>query len=302
MYLSLEKIILDAWKKGIVVPGFNIPYLPMMEPVVQALCDTKTFGLIMVARLEWIKFGAKSMQAIYREYEKLKNLKYTRLHLDHIPVIDEDNIHIDFEHDICEAIDLGYDSVMIDGSRLSLQDNIKETRKIVKIAHQNGIPVEAELGAVFGHESGPLPPYEELFSSGKGFTSSNEASQFIRETETDWLSVAIGNVHGAISEVRSMKKVEAKLSISHLQKINKLVETPLVLHGGTGIQKKYLLEAFKNGITKINIGTAIRQPYEKLMEHSVKEAQKAVYNEMLDIINNQLEISGSSERLKLKIL
>jgi fructose/tagatose bisphosphate aldolase len=197
--LSTRVILHRAWKKGIVVPGFNIPYLPMMEPVVRALRDTGTFGLIMVARLEWIKFKSGSMKSIRDEYEKQKDLRFTRLHLDHVPVIDEDNLLTDFETIISDAIELGYDSVMIDGSRLSLNDNIKSTRKIADLAHSAGIPVEAELGAVMGHESGPLPPYEDLFSSGKGFTSPKEAVKFVEETQTDWLSVAIGNVHGAIS-------------------------------------------------------------------------------------------------------
>ena len=82
------------------------------------------------------------------------------------------------------------------------------------MAHKSGIPVEAELGAVMGHESGPLPPYEELFASGKGFTSPEEAKRFVMETETDWLSVAIGNIHGAISAAtRAEKKIEARLAI-----------------------------------------------------------------------------------------
>jgi ketose-bisphosphate aldolase len=294
-------IIKEAFRLGIVIPGFNIPYLPMMEPVIRALRDTGTFGLIMVARLEWIKFKSGSMKTIRNEYEKLKDLNFTRLHLDHVPVIDEDNLLTDFENIISEAIDLGYDSVMIDGSRLSLEENINQTRKIVDIAHKSDIPVEAELGAVMGHESGPLPPYEELFATGKGFTSSDEAKRFVQETQTDWLSVAIGNIHGAISAAtRSEKKIEARLAIPHLKKINETIEIPLVLHGGTGIGKEYLMQSFKNGIAKINIATAIRQPYEKLMNISVKEAQEAVYKEMLDIINNQLEIAGSAGKILAK--
>ena len=147
-----------------------------------------------------------------------------------------------------------------------------------------------------GHESGPLAPYEELYASGKGFTSPDEAKKFVAETDTDWLSIAIGNIHGAISAAtRSEKKVKARLSIPHLEKINEAVNIPLVLHGGTGIAKEYLMESFKHGIAKINIATAIRQPYEKLMNDSVKTAQCTVYNEMLDIINNQLEIAGSAK-------
>jgi ketose-bisphosphate aldolase len=289
-------IINEAFKQRRVVPGFNIPYLPMMEPVIRALRDTGTFGLIMVARLEWIKFKSGSMKSVRDEYEKLKDLKYTRLHLDHVPVIDEDNLLTDFEKIICEAIDLGFNSVMIDGSRLSLEENIEKTRRIVKIAHEYNIPVEAELGAVMGHESGPLPPYEELFTTGKGFTSLHEAKRFVQETQADWLSVAIGNIHGAISAAaRTEKKIEARLAIPHLKKINETIKIPIVLHGGTGIGKEYLMQSFKEGIAKINIATAIRQPYEKLMNSSVKAAQEAVYIEMLDIIYNQLEISGSAE-------
>jgi fructose/tagatose bisphosphate aldolase len=140
-------IIKKAFQLGIVIPGFNIPYLPMMEPVVKALHDTGTFGLVMVARLEWIKFKSGSMKSIRDEYEKLKDLRYTRLHLDHVPVIDEDNHLTNFENIIAEAIELGYDSVMIDGSRLSLKENIEKTHKIVELAHKAGIPVEAELSS-----------------------------------------------------------------------------------------------------------------------------------------------------------
>lgn len=297
-FFGTREIVLRAWEKGIVVPGFNIPYIPMMEPVVRALRDTGTFGLIMVARLEWIKFKSGSIKSIRDEYEKQKDLRFTRLHLDHVPVIDEDNLLTDFETIISEAIDLGYDSVMIDGSRLSLDDNIKSTRKITALAKCAGIPVEAELGAVMGHESGPLPPYEELFATGKGFTSPAEALKFVQETDTDWLSVAIGNVHGAISAAsRTEKKIEARLALPHLEKINDALHIPLVLHGGTGIAKEYLMQSFRKGIAKINIATAIRQPYQKLMNISVKAAQDAVYDEMLNIIRNQLEIAGSANHI-----
>jgi len=295
---DVKTIMNTAWLKGIVIPGFNIPYLPMMEPVIRALHDTSTFGLVMVARLEWIKFESGSMKSIRDEYDKLKDLRFTRLHLDHVPVIDEDGLLTGFEKIISEAIDLGYNSVMIDGSRLSLEDNIAKTRRIALLAHKAGIPIEAELGAVLGHESGPLPPYEELFASGKGFTSSAEAKRFVTETEADWLSVAIGNIHGAISAAaRVEKKPVARLDIDHLKQINDKVRIPLVLHGGTGIAKDYLMKSFKEGIAKINIATAIRQPYEKLMHESVKKAQDAVYNEMLNIINNEIEIAGSAEKL-----
>jgi len=296
--ISTKEIVEKAWKKGKVIPGFNIPYLPMMEPVVRALRDTNSFGLVMVARLEWIKFESGSLKAVRNEYLKVKDENHTRLHLDHVPVIDEDNLLVDYEFIIREAIDLGYESVMIDGSRLSLADNIAATRKIVDIAHSSGIPVEAELGAVMGHEEGPLPPYEELFVSGKGFTSFDEAKVFMDESSADWLSVAIGNIHGAISATKKdAKKLEARLDVEHLKRINDELSAPIVLHGGTGIRKKYIIEAIKQGIAKINVATAIRQPYEQNIGKSVKAAQDAVYAAMVNVICDDLEIENSVTEL-----
>ena len=131
-----------------VVPGFNIPYLPMMAPVVRALRDTGCFGLIMVARLEWIKFASGSLTAIRDEYARVQDPRHTRLHLDHVPVLDEDGETVDAATVIREALALGYDSVMIDGSRLPFAANVAATREIVALAHAQGVPVEAELGAV----------------------------------------------------------------------------------------------------------------------------------------------------------
>lgn len=166
---------------------------------------------------------------------------------------------MDWESLIKEAVELNYDSVMIDGSRLSLEENIIITRAVVKIRHSQGISVEVGLGAVMGHEKGLLSPYEELFRSGKGFTNVGEAERFVEETSVDWLSIAIGNIHGAISGMaKDKKKIEARLDIRHLQRISKRVKIPLVLHGGSGIRLEYLLEAIRNGITKINVGTVLR--------------------------------------------
>ncbi len=75
-----------ASQSACVIPSFNIPYLPMLQPVVSAVKDSRSFALIAVARLEWMKFEAKSLFAVKDEYEKYKSPQHTRLHLDHIPV------------------------------------------------------------------------------------------------------------------------------------------------------------------------------------------------------------------------
>ena len=140
-----------------------------------------------------------------------------------------------------------------------------------------------------------MPPYEELFSSGKGFTDPAEAQRFVKESEVDWLSVAIGNIHGAISEAkRDSKKLNARLNIEHLQRIKDLIGVPIVLHGGSGIQKKYILESIRNGVAKINIGTTIRQAYEIGAKESQEKACQAVYETTLRIIVQELEIKGSA--------
>jgi len=292
---TTRELMTRAWKAGTVIPGFNIPYPPMMEPVVRALRDANCFGLVSVARPEWVKFGARSPETIRDEYERVKDERYTRLHMDHVPVVDEDGQRVDCETILGHALDLGYESVMVDGSRLSLAENIAATTKIVDMARAKDVPVEAELGAVLGHEAGPMPPYEELFASGKGFTHPGEAARFVSETGASWLSVAIGNIHGAISETkRHQKKIAARLHIERLDAIREATGVPLVLHGGSGIQKAYVLDAVRHGIAKINVATAIRQPYEALMGDSVPQAQEAVYQRMLGVIRDDLEIEGSA--------
>ncbi len=298
MQPSSKILVNRARELGIAVPSFNVPYLPMMEPIVSALRDTRTFGFVAVARLEWEKFAAGGLRAVREEYERVKDERFTRLHLDHTPVIDEDHVTVDFMPIIEEALYLGYDSVMVDGSRLPLEENIAATRRVVEAAHAAGVPAEAELGAVLGHETGPLPDYEELFTSGRGFTDVAEARRFVAETGVDWLSVAIGNIHGAISgAAKSAKKPRARLSIPRLQALAEATGIPLVLHGGSGIARESLQAGMQNGIAKINVGTALRQAYEQAKQVSVAVAQQAVYRATVTTVLDELEIGGSAQRL-----
>jgi ketose-bisphosphate aldolase len=226
---------------------------------------------------------------------------YVRIHLDHVPVIDEDSQRVDFLAIIREAIELGYHSVMVDGSRLDLEENIRATWQVVEMAHQASIPCEAELGAVLGHEAGPLPPYEELFESGLGFTDVKEAERFVRETGCDWLSVAIGSIHGAVSGVlKDRKKVEARLNLNHLDRLREATGIPLVLHGGSGVKREHLLAAIKKGIAKVNIGTEIRQAYELALGESgsVVVAQDAVYDRTSWLIRDYFDLAGTRRLVK----
>lgn len=298
---TLKKVMEAASNQHLVIPAFNIPYLPMMEAVIEALKEIECFALIEVARPDITRFEARSFAAIKKEFDRCKDTSVARLHQDHVPVIDEEGKEVDWKLLVTEAVDLGYDSVMIDGSRLSLEENISISKEVVGIAHPSGVLVEAELGAVMGHESGPMPPYDEIFASGKGFTSPEDAAYMVQSTGIDWLSVAIGNIHGAITGVaKDQKKVQARLNIEHLKKLVQKTGIPLVLHGGSGVQKEYVLQAIQNGITKINVGTEIRQTYEKAMKESgnnVNVAQKALKEKTKEILNKYYEMNQTARKI-----
>ena len=146
-----------------------------------------------------------------------------------------------------------------------------------------------------------MPPYEELFKSGKGFTRPEEAARFAKESGCDWLSVAIGNIHGAVGEAtKDQKKVEARLSLEHLQKLSVAAGIPLVLHGGSGIRREDMLASMKKGIAKVNVGTELRQSYEQALKDkgTVVAAQDAVYANTVSLIKNWFGLTG----IRAKIL
>ena len=296
----LSELMRRAAERHVLVPAFNVAHLPMVEPTIGTVAELRALALVEVARPDVEKFGAQSFATVAEEYHRLADRNVTRLHLDHVPVIDEDGQRVEWQRLIAEALDLGYDSVMIDGSRLPLDENIAATKAVAEMAHLLGVPVEAELGAVLGHEAGPLPPYEELFASGKGFTDPAEARRFVEESACDWLSVAVGNIHGAISEAgRDKAKVQARLNLDHLRQLREVTGVPMVLHGGSGIQAEYLRAATREGIAKINVGTEIRQAYERTLAETndIAKAQEAVADSMRTLIVETYRMEGSAERL-----
>jgi len=286
-YMRISKIMALAYEKQIVIPAFNVAYLPMIKPISDALKECRTIGIIEVSRPDIENFGAESVRAVYEEYMKSADMKFTFLHLDHVPVIDENFMPVNWLAMIEEGITLGFDSVMIDGSRLNFNENVRITKTVVDISHLNNICVEGELGYVFGHETTVPPPYEEIFEKKLGFTDVNEAAKFVELTRVDWLSVSAGSIHGAISgSARDLKKIRAKLDIEHIKKLKEATKIPLVLHGGSGIETEYIISGIKAGITKINIGTEIRQAYEKGIEHSQKYAEDSVKDTIKKLIDD----------------
>jgi ketose-bisphosphate aldolase len=298
----LKRIFAAAASEGVVIPAFNVFYPPVVEAIIEGLKANDAFGLVEVSRIEIEKFACKSVTCIADEYKKHADPSIACLHLDHIPVIDEDNVRVDWKPLIQEGIDTGYDSVMIDASRLPFDENVAVVAEVVRMGHDKGVLVEAELGAVLGHESGPMPPYDELFESKRGFTDPDQAREFVEKTGVDWLSVSIGSVHGPISgAAMNQAKIAARLDIDHLKRIRAAVGgIPIVLHGGSGVQQSYVLEAIKNGLVKINIGTDIRKPYDAALAAggSIADGQAAVVKTIGSIINDTYGIKGSASRLR----
>ncbi len=151
------------------------------------------------------------------------------------------------------CLDAGFDSVMIDASEQPVNENIKISKEAVKRAEKYGANVEAELGYIAKLNQN---------QDNSGFTQPEDAKYFIEQTGINALAVSIGSAHG-------FYKQEPKLDIQLLSKISATVETPLVLHGGSGIPDKILIDAIKNGITKINLATETKNAFMRQLKEEL---------------------------------
>jgi fructose/tagatose bisphosphate aldolase len=167
---------------------------------------------------------------------------------------------------------------------------------VTGLAHDAGLLCEAELGSIVREGAGPILPYDELFASGAGFTRVDEAARFVAETGCDWLSVAIGNLHGAVSKAfKDKKKTQARLDLDHLARLREATDVPLVLHGGSGVRRDDVLAAIRVGIAKINVATEIRQAFEQGLKATsgLDGAKDAVYERTTWLLKEYYGISGS---------
>ena len=149
--------------------------------------------------------------------------------------------------DCVEAIRAGFTSVMCDGSKLPLEENIALCNKVIEMAHAVGIPVEAELGHLLAGETDPNNP---------SIVKVDEVKKFVAAVKIDMLAVAIGNSHGYY-------KGDPKINIERLKECRAVTSIPLVLHGCTGMPEGQVRECIRNGMAKINFGTMLRTNYLK---------------------------------------
>ena len=140
------------------------------------------------------------------------------------------------------AINLGFTSIMIDASSLPFEENIKFTKQVVDMCHPKNISVEGEIGQLITSENGTS---NKLKSKEYYYTKPNEAKEFVEKTSVDALAIAFGTAHGFYKE-------KPLLDVNVIKNVKKLVNVPLVMHGGSGLSKEQFQDCIKAGIRKIN--------------------------------------------------
>jgi tagatose 1,6-diphosphate aldolase GatY/KbaY len=161
-------------------------------------------------------------------------------------------VHLDHARDLAEiraCLELGYSSVMVDGSALPFDDNVRLTRTVVEAAHAAGAWVEGELAGIAGDEDRS----SDAADAG-GLTDPDAAEEFVARTGVDALAVAIGNVHG-------IGRTPIVLDFERLAAIHRRVEVPLVLHGASGLTDVQLARATSLGVAKVNVNTELRRAF-----------------------------------------
>src|SRR5580704_626584 len=232
--VSLKEVLRDAQKLHYAVPSFNVVTLEMIEGVFRAAENLSSPVIIGLAARHvgqvdpWLIAGAVEKRAT-------RSIVPIVFHFDHAESIESVRL----------GVDIGCNSVMIDGSKLSLDKNFELTKAVVTFAKSKDVAVEAELGAVGGVE-GEIEGGE----SQQDYTDPGEASKFANETGIDALAVAIGTVHG-------LYRSAPNLQFEILEAIEQRTDVPLVLHGGSGLSQNEFARLIDLGITKINVFTEL---------------------------------------------
>ena len=260
--VNTKELFAKAIKGGYAIPAYNFNNMEQMQAILQACVETQSPVILQVSK------GAREYanQTLLR-YMAQGAVQYAKeispdgkgipivLHLDHGP---------DFE--TCKScIDNGFSSVMIDGSHLPYEENIKETRRVVEYAHQFGVTVEGELGVLAGVE-------DDVKAESHTYTQPEEVEDFVKRTGVDSLAIAIGTSHGAF---KFKPGENPKIRLDILAEIEKRIPGfPIVLHGSSsvpqdlvkiinenggklkdaiGIGEDQLREAARSAVCKINI-------------------------------------------------
>ncbi|KAH8487413.1 hypothetical protein H0E87_026106 [Populus deltoides] len=273
---STKELLLNAERGGYAVGAFNVYNMEGAEAVVSAAEEENSPAILQI-HPSALKQGGIPLVACCVSAAELANVPIT-VHFDHGTS----------KQELVEALDLGFDSLMVDGSHLSLKDNIAYTKYISLLAHSKNMLVEAELGRLSGTEDDlTVEDYEARL------TDVNQAEEFIDETGIDALAVCIGNVHGKYPASGPNLRLDL---LKDLHALSSKKGVFLVLHGASGLSEELIKASIQRGVTKFNVNTEVRNAYmnslsnpKKDLVHvmaSAKEAMKAVVAEKMRLFGS----------------
>ena len=244
---QLLPLLKEAQSGGYAIPAFNFADIWELEAIVEAAQQERS--PVMVASIPKIvdAHGCHVCAAMAKSLADAADVPVI-LHLDHSTSPEL----------CCKAVDCGYDSVMIDGSKLSLEENIAAVKQVVAYAHAKGICVEGEIGQIMGRG------YEGNYEGGDYLVQVADAVALAEASGVDSLAVGIGTAHG-------FYKGTPKLNFQRLQEVREAIDLPLVLHGGTGIPVEDVQHAIRLGMCKVNVGTAIWYAHMEALDRIFKE-------------------------------
>ena len=234
---------------GYAVGAFNMHNDETAQALLQAAALADAPVYMQVGRAIIPHMGLKKAYELTVRNGEESDAQYT-IHLDH-GTWDE----------VLQAVRLGFDSIMFDAAHLPFEENIKATKEAVKLCHDYGIPVEAELGKI------PDVGAEVNWSS--YYTDVHEAERFVAETGVDLLAISAGVVHGVMPSFEPQP-----LAIDLIAQIRDVVPVPLVLHGASGVPEQELKGAIANGVHKLNADTDLRHAFRAGVEAAWSEGDR----------------------------
>lgn len=244
--VTSKEMLLKAQQGGYAVGAFNVENMEMVKAVIGA-AEELNAPVMLQTTPSTIKYGTVETYAAIVAAEAKKASVPVCLHLDH---------GSSYELAV-QCLENGYTSVMIDGSHEDFEGNIAVSKKVVEIAREKGIPVEAELGKVGGKE-------DDLEAEADTNTDPAEAKEFVERTGVDSLAVAIGTAHGFYVGTPVLDK-------DRLSEIRKVVDVPLVLHGASGLTDQDVMDCVSRGICKVNFATELRKAYTDAVKQLIQD-------------------------------
>lgn len=236
--VKMSPLLKKAREGGYAVPSFSVANMEMVLGVLKAVEETKSPAIIQIAEVRLNHSPLELIGPLMVAAAKNSSMPVA-VHFDHGKTTEK----------IKQALDIGFTSVMLDGSHLPFEENVRITAQTKQLAMQYDADCEGEIGCVGGSEDGS----EDIAIN---CTSPVQALEFYEKTGVDAVAVAIGNAHGNYKQA-------PKLRFDILEHTANLVAAPLVLHGGTGILPEDFKKCISLGINKINIATATFDSVEK---------------------------------------